>query len=146
MENDEHVDGIKKSIDDILGTDTSLKRKKKTEEDLNRERFEKIIQTLEEVEVRSMILGNDLSLDFTSYDEKFYFVIDSLFHMHFGKESAELIFFYLYERMNPDGTSNGLQNEEGEVIELASPTDLWYLLKAMQDRSKEKGGKAKKKS
>ena len=27
--NEEHVNGIKKSIDNILGTDTSLKRKKK---------------------------------------------------------------------------------------------------------------------
>jgi hypothetical protein len=143
MENEEHVNGIKKSIDDILGTDTSLKRKKKTEDDLNRERFEKIIQTLEELEVRSLILGGDLSLDFTSYDEKFYVVIDLLFQLHFGKEAAELIFFYLYERTNPDGTTNGLQNDEGEVIELTSPNDLWYLLKAMQDR--EKSGKAKKK-
>ncbi len=90
-----------------------------------------------------MLLGNDLQLDFTSYDEKFYLVIDSLFHLHFGKEASELIFFYLYERTNPDGTTNGLQNDEGEIIELTSPTDLWYLLKAMQDR--EKGGKAKKK-
>ena len=140
--NDEHVNGIKKSIDDILHTDTSLKRKKKSEEDINRERFEKIISTLEEIEVRSLILGNDLELDFTSYDEKFYFVIDSLFHMHFGKEASELIFFYLYERMNADGTVNGLQNDEGEIIELTSPTDLWYLLKAIQDK---KIGKAKKK-
>jgi hypothetical protein len=144
MENkDEHVNGIKKSIDDILGTDTFLKRKKKSEDDINRERFEKIITTLEEVEVRSIILGEDLKLDFTDYDEKFYLVIDALFHMHFGKEAAELIFFYLYDRINPDGTANGLQNDEGEVIELTSPTDLWYLLKAMQDR--EKSGKAKKK-
>ena len=144
MENkDEHVNGIKKSIDDILGTDTFLKRKKKSEDDINRERFEKIITTLEEVEVRSIILGEDLKLDFTDYDEKFYLVIDTLFHMHFGKEATELIFFYLYDRINPDGTANGLQNDEGEVIELTSPTDLWYLLKAMQDR--EKSGKAKKK-
>lgn len=142
--NDEHVNGIKKSIDDILGTDTSLRRKKKSEDDINRERFEKIIHTLEEVEVRAMILGNDLKLDFTEYDEKFYFIIDSLFHMNFGKEGAELIFFYLYDRINADGTSNGLMNDEGEVIELTSPTDLWYLLKAVQDR--EKGGKAKRKS
>ena len=142
--NEEHVNGIKKSIEDIIGTDTSLKRKKKSEDDINREQFEKIINTLEEIEVRSMILGDDLNLDFTSYDEKFYLVIDSLFHLHFGKEASELIFFYLYDRINPDGTSNGLQNDEGEIIELTSPTDLWYLLKAMQDR--EKGGKAKKKS
>ena len=94
--NEEHVNGIKKSIDDILHTDTSLKRKKKSEDDINRERFEKIINALEEIEVRSIILGEDLKIDFTGYDEKFYFVIDSLFHMHFGKEAAELIFFYLY--------------------------------------------------
>ena len=144
MENNEHVNGIKKSIDDILHTDTSLKRKKKSDDDVNRERFEKIITTLEELEVRSIILGEDLKLDFTEYDEKFYFIIDSLLHLHFGKEAAELIFFYLYDRINPDGSTNGLQNDEGEVVELTSPTDLWYLLKAVQDR--EKGGKAKKKS
>jgi hypothetical protein len=144
MENKEHVNGIKKSIDGMLHTDTFLKRKKKSEDDTNRERFEKIITTLEEIEVRGMILGGDLQLDFTSYDEKFYIVIDLLFNMCFGKEAAELIFFYLYERYNPDGTINGLMNEEGEVVELKTPTDLWYLLKAIQDRDK-KIEKAKKK-
>jgi len=143
MDNEKHAEGIKKSIDGIIGVDTFLKRKKKNEDDQHRERFEKIIQTLEEIEVRGMILGNDLKLDFTEYDEKFYSVIDSLFHMHFGKEGAEVIFFYLYERINPDGSPNGIMNDEGEVIELTSPTDLWYLLKALQDR--EKSGKAKKK-
>ena len=97
---------------------------------------------MEEVEVRSVILGNDLMLDFTSYDEKWYFIIDLLFNMHFGKEGAELIFFYLYERINSDGTINELVNEEGEIVKLTSPSDLWYLIKAIQNK---KVGKAKKK-
>ena len=41
--NEQHADGIKKSIDDIIGVDTFLKRKKKTEDDQQRERFIKII-------------------------------------------------------------------------------------------------------
>jgi hypothetical protein len=90
-----------------------------------------------------MILGNDLNLDFTSYDEKFYFVVDSLFSLHFNKEACELIFFYLYERLSPDGSINEVMDEDGNVIELSSSTDLWYLLKATQDQ--EKSGKAKKK-
>lgn len=143
MDNEKHADGIKKSIDGIIGVDTFLKRKKKNEDDAQRERFEKIIQTLEEIEVRGMILGNDLNLDLTSYDEKFYFVIDSLFNLHFSKEACELIFFYLYERMGPDGSINEIMDEEGNVVELLSPTDLWYLLKATQEQ--EKSGKAKKK-
>ncbi len=139
--NEQHADGIKKSIDEIIGVDTFLKRKKKTEDDQTRERFIKVIQALEEIEVRGMILGNDLALDFTSYDEKFYFVIDALFSIAFSKEACELIFFYIYERLNPDGTANDVEDLEGNVIPLSSPEDLWELVKLTQ----EKVGKAKKK-
>jgi hypothetical protein len=139
--NEQHADGIKKSIDEIIGVDTFLKRKKKTEDDQTRERFIKIIQALEEIEVRGMILGNDLTLDFSSYDEKFYFVIDALFSIAFSKEACELIFFYIYERLNPDGTANEVEDLEGNAIPLNSPEDLWELVKLTQ----EKVGKAKKK-
>jgi hypothetical protein len=139
--NEQHADGIKKSIDEIIGVDTFLKRKKKTEDSDKRERFIKIIQTLEEIEVRGMILGNDLALDFSSYDEKFYSVIDNLFYLHFGKEACEVIFFYIYERLNPDGTANHVEDVEGNAIPLNSPEDLWELVKLTQ----EKIGKAKKK-
>ena len=139
--NEQHADGIKKSIDEIIGVDTFLKRKKKTETDQNRERFIKIIQTLEEIEVRGMILGNDIQLDFSSYDDKFYSVIDNLFFLHFGKEACELIFFYIYERLNPDGTANDVEDMDGNIIPLKSPEDLWELVKLTQ----EKVGKAKKK-
>ena len=141
MDNEKHADGIKRSIDEIIGVDTFLKRKKKSEEDIQRVRFETIIQTLEEVEVRGMILENDLNIDFTSYDEKFYLVIDSLFNLHFGKEASELIFFYLYDRMNPDGTMNEVMDSDENVIPLSTPSELWELVKITQ----EKVGKAKKK-
>ena len=140
--NDKHAEEIKKSIDNIIGTDTFLKRKKKSENDIQKAKFEKIIQTLEEIEVRGMILGNDLNLDFTSYDDKFYSVIDALFSLHFGKEACELIFFYLYERLNPDGTTNDVADEDGNIIPLESPNDLWELVKLTQEKS----GRQKKKS
>jgi len=139
--NEQHADGIKKSIDEIIGVDTFLKRKKKTEDSDKRERFIKIIQTLEEIEVRGMILGNDLALDFSSYDEKFYSVIDNLFYLHFGKEACEVIFFYIYERLNPDGTANDVEDMDGNIIPLSSPEDLWELVKLTQVKI----GKAKKK-
>jgi hypothetical protein len=141
MDNEQHADGIKKSIDEIIGVDTFLKRKKKTEDSDKRERFIKIIQTLEEIEVRGMILGNDLALDFSSYDEKFYSVIDNLFYLHFGKEACEVIFFYIYERLNPDGTANDVEDMDGNIIPLSSPEDLWELVKLTQVKI----GKAKKK-
>ena len=143
MENNEqHADGIKKSIDEIIGVDTFLKRKKKSEDDQQKDRFIKVIKALEEIEVRGMLLGNDLQLDFSSYDEKFYSVIDNLFYLHFVKEACELIFFYIYERLNPDGTEEGeVVDLEGNTIPLSSPEDLWEVVKVVQGKI----GKAKKK-
>lgn len=133
MKNEDHIEGIKQSITDIIGADTVLKRKKRSEEDVQKEKFEKMIRTLEQIEVRSMILGNDLNIDLTDYDQKFYDVIDTLMDIHYGKEPCELIFFYLYERVSPDGSINQLTDDNNNVMLLNSPEDLWALIKMVQN-------------
>jgi len=141
MEEDKHAEGIKKSIDDIIGSNTFLKRKKKSDDDIQKEKFEKIITMMEEVEVRGVILEQDLKIDFTSYDDKFYAIIENLFELHFGKDACELIYFYLYDRINPDGSENELVDDEGNYVSMSNPNDLWYVLKMTQEKS----GKSKKK-
>jgi hypothetical protein len=138
---DEHAKGVQQSIESIIGADTVLKRRKKTEEDINRDTFEKIILTLEQANVRSSIIGGDFKLDFTSYDETFYEIIDNLILMQFGKEASEIIFFYVYERINPDGTVNELADQDNNVVALNNPTDLWMLV----NHIKNKTNKTKKK-
>ncbi len=134
--NDEHTEGIKQSIEDIIGSDTVLKRKKKTEEDIQRESFEKIILLMDQIQTRGVLLHAELGLDYSNYDEKFYEIIDRLFAMHFGREAAEVIFFYIYERQNPDGSVNELIDQNNEIILLQSPTDLWYLVNHIKDKTK----------
>jgi hypothetical protein len=138
---DEHAKGVQQSIESIIGADTVLKRRKKTEDDINRDTFEKIIITLEQANVRSSIIGGEFKLDFTSYDETFYEIIDNLILMQFGKEASEVIFFYVYERINPDGTVNELADQDNNVVALNNPTDLWMLV----NHIKNKTSKTKKK-
>lgn len=137
-ENKGHADGIKKSIEEIIGQDTTLKSKRPSEEDIQREKFEKLIITLEKVDIRTTMLGTEFELDLSKYNEDFYTIIDSLLYLHFGKEANELIFFYIYERMNLDGTVNELQDEEGNIVVLENPTDLWHLIKKVQGTKKRK--------
>jgi len=138
MNDEEKVqtEGIKQSIDGIIGNNTFLKKKRKTAEDKRREKFEKVIKILEALEVRSTILGTDLDVDLSQYDEKFHIVIDELLVLLFGEECYEIIFFYLYERLNPDGSINQLQDEKGQLINLLSPTDLWYFIKDVSTKNK----------
>jgi hypothetical protein len=132
---DEHAKGVQQSIESIIGADTVLKRRKKTEEDINRDTFEKIILALEQANVRSSIIGSDFKLDFTSYDETFYEIIDNLILMQFGKEASEVIFFYVYERISPDGTVNELADQDNNVVALNNPTDLWMLVNHIKNKT-----------
>jgi len=134
--NNEHTQGIKQSIETIIGSDTVIKRKKKTEEDLNRESFEKIIRLMDEIQVRDVLMMTELGLDYSKYNEKFYEITDRMFGLYFGAEAAEIIFFYIYERINPDGSVNELEDEKGQIITLTNPTDLWYLVNHIKDKTK----------
>jgi hypothetical protein len=138
MKEDKHAEGIKQSINEIIGVDTYLKPKRKTEDDIQREKFVQTIHLMEQIEVRGILLVNDLKVDFSSYDEKFYTVIDILFELSFGAEASEMIFFYLYERIGPEGSIQELVDAAGNVVPLNSPSDLWHVIKHVQENVKKK--------
>ena len=135
MENkgERHAQGVKQTLETMIGTDLSLKRKKKSEHDLNKDMFEKIVIALEKANVRTAIVGSEFDLDLSKYDESFYEVIDNLIMMQFGKQAAEVIFFYVYERMNPDGSINELRDQNDVPIILNNPTDLWELINVIKN-------------
>lgn len=134
------IDGAKESIEYIIGANTKLKRKRKTEEDTQKEQFINLINTLEAINNRSFMMVHDFDLNLLKYDEKFYTVIDSLILMHFGPDISEIIFFFIYERLNPDGSSNDLLDEDKNIVPLENAGDLWELVKEL----KAKLNKAKK--
>jgi len=142
-EGEKHAEGVKSSIDDIIGVDTTLKLKKKTEDDIQREKFEQVIRLVQEIETRGILMAEELQVDFSTYDEKFYMAIDIMLEMHFGKEAAEIIFFYLYERTNPDGSTNEILDANDYPIPLDTVADLWSVVKLAQAR--QKLGRQKKK-
>jgi len=137
MENkgEKHAQGVKQTLEVMIGTDLSLKRKKKNELDLNRDLFEKIILALERANVRTALIESDFNIDLSKYDEVFYEAIDNLIVMNFGKQIAEVIFFYVYERLNPDGSINELRDINDNVIILNTPADLWDLVNVIKNAS-----------
>jgi hypothetical protein len=130
MRKEQHAEGIKKSFEKLMGINLSLKRKRKNENDSKREIFEKLILNLEKINIRSNILINDFDMDLNKYDEPFFEVIDSLINSLYGREAAEVIFFFIYERINPDGTINEYEitDKEGNPVVLNTSTDLWNVI------------------
>lgn len=127
----EEVEGIKQSLQDILNVDFKVKRKKKTELDIQKDLFFKIIISLEKLNMRSNVLTVDLDIDLTKYDETFYDVLDNLLILHFGKNIAEVIFFYVYDRIDQEGNIASLRDSKGNSIVLENVHDLWALVQSI---------------
>ncbi len=78
------------------------------------------------------MLFADYGVDLVKHDEPFFQIIDSLIYLHFGKEAGEIIMFYIYERNNPDGTTNFLYDENDNIVPLDRIEDLWELVKMIK--------------
>lgn len=128
MENDP-LNSLKKSLDQLLQADTSIKRKNKKAFDQKRDLFINIVNQIEYVTTQSYLLEKDFKIDLSKHEENFYQIIDSFILLSFGKDVYELLSFYFYERYNPDGTQNGLIIEEtGEELFIETAAELWDLI------------------
>lgn len=132
----EEVEGIKQSLENILNADFKIKRKKRTELDIQRDLFFKIILSLEKLNMRSNVLNIDLDIDLTKYDEVFYDTIDDLLLLHFGKTIAEIVFFYVYDRIDQEGNIIYLKDSNGNPVILDNVNDLWHLIKNIKEVTK----------
>lgn len=121
-------------INEILNVKSLIRRKKKNQSDKKKELFISIINAIEHVSNRQNLMYVDLQVDFSTYDESFLDIVDALVILHFGKEGAELIAYYLWERVNPDGSINPLVDESGNPVVLETASDLWETLLLMNPK------------
>lgn len=119
---------IQAAINDILNVKSLIRKKKKKQAEKKKELFVAIINSIDQIITRQNLMYADLQLDFAKYDEAFLDTIDALIVLHFGKEGAEVIGWYLWERVNPDGSTNHLEDEIGNKVSLDNPYELWDLL------------------
>ena len=125
--NNEYSD-IKKAVDQLLKINSTVKRKKKAYLEKQKDLFISIMMALQAVQTRTVLTSTELRVDFSTYDEAFLQIIDSLILLHFGKEGFEVVNFYLYDKFNPDGSLNELYDDEEKIVPSETPEDIWNIL------------------
>jgi hypothetical protein len=125
---EQSLNEIQTVINKLLNVKSLVRRKKKTKEAKKKELFISIINSIEAIINRQNLMYAELNLDLANYDESFLDTIDALIILHFGKEGAELIAYYLWDRVNPDGTINPLIDDNNQEVFLETAQDLWNLL------------------
>lgn len=131
-ENKSKQDNIKASVDKILGQQTNYKRIKKTEEDIKKNIFCRIIDGIISLEERQINLLEICNIDLTYYNNNFFNIIEDLLSLHFNKEQVNVINFYIYDMHNDDGTKMGIKDKSGNIKMLESSSDLWEIVKSLK--------------
>ena len=119
---------LKQSLDQLLQADTSIKRKNKTTFFKKKDLFINIVNHYEAAITKSYLLEKDFKIDTSKYEENFHQVIDSFILLSFGKEVYQLLSFYFYERINPDGSVNKLVLPNEEELDISNVEELWSLI------------------
>lgn len=132
-----NLNEIQIAVNQILNIKSLIRRKKKTQTEKKKELFITIINSVEQIINRQNLMYADLNLDLTKYDEAFLEVIDALFILNFGKDGAELIEYYLWERLAPDGSINPLIDLDNNEVYLQTAEELWSLLTLVNSNVKE---------
>jgi len=135
-EEKDDIKKIQKSIDDILGVESGLAKKRPTVKAKKREHFNIILSNLAHVNARSMGLKHDYKVDFMEYDDPFFNIIESLMALHFNKAQKSLIEWWLYDKFLPTGEMLILKDQDtGEEIPTDTPDELWVLVQQYEKKN-----------
>lgn len=119
-------------------------RKKKRDQALKKKALFISLVTQYEISLnKSVKLQTEFAIDLFDYEGSYYEVIDKLMLLMWGGDIYEILTYYLYERLNLDGSLNSIIeiNEEGIETEvfLKTSEELYnYLLKINPDFLNEK--------
>src|SRR5210317_462579 len=103
---------------------------------MNKSLFLSVIKQLKEIEDRRDFMQEEIGLDMTTYEDKFFSVIENLMKMHFTKEQLALIQMYLYQLVPDkewDGTITIENNKKEEVVKFKTPEEVWSVIKKFDE-------------
>ena len=138
MSKKENVKKIKKYIEEVLNTKSSLTAKRPVKQDKLKKLFCSVLTEIQFINARAVGMKHDYAVDFTEYDDPFFKIISSLIQLHFTEKQRSMINWWLYDKFLPSGDILILNDSDThEEIPTETPEDIWDLLHEL-DKKNEK--------
>ena len=128
----------REQIREVLKGGSNLKFRISTKP-LDKSEFKKkafitMITRMREIEDRKDFLGEEIGIDVTAYEDKFFQVIESLLKLTFNTNQLEMIQLYLYQLLPDkdwDGTIMVRKNKKEEKVNFRTSEEVWEVIKNM---------------
>ena len=127
----EPIKKIRQTLFSIHPLSYRIKKKTLDKASMDKKLFIEVITTLNQIEERRDFMVDEIGMDVTAYEDKFFNVIENLMKMHFSKEQLALIQMYLYQLVPDkewDGTITVTKNKVEENVPFKKPEDVWKVI------------------
>ena len=128
-------DNIREVLKSRLDLSYRIKAKEPDKETMNKKIFIDVIEELKKIEDRKDFLAEEIGMDMTMYEDKFFSIIENLFKLVFNKAQLVLIQMYLYELVPDkewDGTITVEVGKEEKTLPFKSAEDVWNVIKKFE--------------
>ena len=120
---------MKKPLQNKFGKGLDIKISPKTEAEREEALFIDTIETLEHIWFAEHQLGDDFGIDLTAFSQYYYHAIENLVVAKYGYDKADVIWWWVLDRFDEEGELIEIEDEDGKIYLLKTPTDLWKFLK-----------------
>lgn len=87
------------------------------------------IKKLEDTYERENVVFEESGIELSRITDPLWFVIENSFKFLYGEEVTELVFWYIFDRFNPDGSIVPLEDEDGKQYIFKDANDLWSYIR-----------------
>lgn len=103
---------------------------------MNKSSFKKIISYLKQIEERRDFMEQEIGMDMTAYEDKFFSIIEDLFKIIFNKAQLALIHMYVYQLIPDkewDGKITVTINKVEKEVDFKTSDQVWDVIKKMEE-------------
>jgi MoaA/NifB/PqqE/SkfB family radical SAM enzyme len=116
-----------KKISEMLGSKVTIEENPKSAKKKDEEFFMGLLEQLCQIEAAAAMLN---AIGLTSSNENpFYISIRMLMMQHYGEIKTEIILWWVFESISPDGDVYPLVDEDGKKHIIKTPTQLYKFIK-----------------
>jgi len=116
----------------------------KNAENKEKQTFIRLVTELDNCWIRTSFLHSQLQVDFWNYEEHFYHIIEDLIYLHFDEWKADLILWFVYDRIDAEGNILDLEitpeGKSAKKYKLKTAEELWKIIEKI-DKIENKGKK-----
>ena len=124
---------IKKSLLSIAGEHLTVVENKTSLEKKSKKNFINILTSLKKLTERSNFLSDNIGIDLHTFEDAHYIIIENLIREHWGNVAAEVVFWWVYDVIDPKSGDFFIVEEETQIKHpVKTPTQAYNILKKLK--------------